>query len=393
MGSGLQGTLTGSLTEQDLVSRLAALQQEQQQALAQRTAQATQAAQQAQGAYLGAAGQPPPQLDPTTELLGTLLPGIASVLTQDKGAAMERGQQRLQQSRGELLKARQDNLTALRDVYSQRADEAAKAGDLEEQEKYRTKLVSLEKQFDLLDAQQRRTAGIEEAKIRAQAGVEEAKIRAQTAASERERRTLSPQNVPTIAEMVLTGQTKLTDFPIYEREQIVEHIRSTGQKILPEKARNTLETLKAARAVVKQIRGLALGPGGVNIGTKAGLGRFAAGAKKKAGAVLQSNAKAARLEATRKTFLATIARASGERGTLTDPDIARAEGLLPKLDTTEEVSRENLGVLDEFISDLEQGAISARTEKHPSQLPAATSSAPVQKWGRDANGNPIPLSQ
>lgn len=163
-----------------VLTQLLQAQQEQGSALAQRTSQAQGLATQAQNAYQGAAQAPMPQLTPGDTFLPTLIGGLASVLQGNQGPT-DRAQAGIQQKKSDLLKARADNLAQLRDVYSQKADEAQKAGDLETTEKYRTKIETLGKTLDLIKSNADRASREEIASIRAQSAAEVAGVRAQSA--------------------------------------------------------------------------------------------------------------------------------------------------------------------------------------------------------------------
>lgn len=158
MSASLQGTLTGD----DVLLQMEALRQAQAQALAQHTAEATSQAQGAAEQYAQAAQAPPPDIAPLAALLNTIQGSVSSILSGDKGF-QQRAEERTQDSRAGLLKARADNLRALQDVYKQKAEEAQKAGDLEQTEKYRRQFEMLSKQFEVVSANQKRTQAQEDA--------------------------------------------------------------------------------------------------------------------------------------------------------------------------------------------------------------------------------------
>jgi len=155
MSAGLGG-LSGTLQAQSVLSMMEQLQQRQQEDLAQRSAELEQQASQAQGQYQQAAAAPEPQLDPADVFVPTLLGHIASIIGQDPGF-IQRAQEGIKAKKSDLLKARADNLLALRDVYSQKADEAQQAGDLDSTEKYRRQYETLTKTLDTVN-QSRSTA-------------------------------------------------------------------------------------------------------------------------------------------------------------------------------------------------------------------------------------------
>jgi hypothetical protein len=131
------------------------LQQRQQEELMKRSQEAEAAASSAQQSYQQAAAEPVPQVGGMEALIPTLLGNVASVIAQDP-SFRARGQETVRSKQSDLLKARADNLSALRDVYSQKAGEAEKAGDLEQTEKYRRQFELLSKTLDTLGEQQKR---------------------------------------------------------------------------------------------------------------------------------------------------------------------------------------------------------------------------------------------
>lgn len=148
--------ITGTLTPQGVLSQYQALQAAQDEELRKKSAEAAQAASGAAQAYGQAAAAPPPELGLAAQFVPTLLGGLASILQGNQGPN-ERAQQGIQQSKAALLQARSQNLQALRDVYSQKADEAQKSGDLETTEKYRSKLESLHRSLEVVNDQAQRT--------------------------------------------------------------------------------------------------------------------------------------------------------------------------------------------------------------------------------------------
>ena len=150
-GLDLIGTLSQTLSPEGLLSLMQAQQAQQAQELAARTQQATQSAGQAQQAYGQAASAPAPELSPWDQGIPTLLGGLASILQGNQGPS-QRAAEGIQQSKAALLQARAQNLQQLRDVYSQKAEEAQKAGDLEQTEKYRSKLDTLHKTLDVVNS-------------------------------------------------------------------------------------------------------------------------------------------------------------------------------------------------------------------------------------------------
>ena len=142
-----QPSLDNTLQGMDPNTLAQALEQQLQQAMAQRTQDATQSAQQAEGQYAQAAAAPPPNLSVLQQFLPTLLGNIASTISQDPGYR-ERAQQGMKDERQSLMQARAQNLTSLRDVWSQRAEAAKNAGDFEAEADFRLKHEKIAKTLE-----------------------------------------------------------------------------------------------------------------------------------------------------------------------------------------------------------------------------------------------------
>lgn len=124
---------------------------------------------------------------------------------------------------------------------------------------------------------------------------------------------------------------------------------------LPDKAKATMATLNSAKAVVAQLE---------NATKKAGLktnplaaATFGRAANLNA-KFFQSNPNAVNLRNLGQQFLSTLARASGEKGTLAEGDIARAKAGIPQLSDTQAVAAQKLENLKKFIADIENLTVS-----------------------------------
>jgi hypothetical protein len=151
----LNGTATDTLNGMQVLDEQDQIRKQQEEFLAQQAQAAQAAAQQSQQSYQQLAQAPPPQLSPADTFLPTLIGNIASTIAQDPGYR-QRAETGIQQSRASLLKQRADNLTSQRDVFQQQAEEAKAAGDLAAREKYHNKIASLDKQLELVLANQAR---------------------------------------------------------------------------------------------------------------------------------------------------------------------------------------------------------------------------------------------
>lgn len=154
MASGLSGTAVNTLTQDEVLRNAEALALQQAQELAARTAQTGAAAQQAQQQYQQAAQAPQ---EVPNDFVSNLFSNLASVVSQQP-SYRENRQEVSAQNKADLLKKRADNLSALMEVYRQKADEAQKADDRETTEKYRTKLETTSKTFDLVNSNADRAA-------------------------------------------------------------------------------------------------------------------------------------------------------------------------------------------------------------------------------------------
>ena len=80
-----------------------------------------------------------------------------------------------------------------------------------------------------------------------------------------------------------------------------------------------------------------------------GLGRLG-GVRGSVASIAQSSPEAASYEATKDAFLSNLARASGEKGVLTDYDIARIRKAIPTFYDTPETAKRNLDTIRQIIS-------------------------------------------
>ena len=140
------GNLSNTLTPQGLQSLMEAAQKAQQDELARKTAEASAASQTAGQAYQTAAAAPPPQVDPLSQFVPTLLGHIASVIGQDKGYT-QRAEAKVGDDRKALMDARLQNLAALRANSDRKASALEQAGHDEEAGKARMQTEKFDKLF------------------------------------------------------------------------------------------------------------------------------------------------------------------------------------------------------------------------------------------------------
>lgn len=137
------GSLANTLNPAGVFSLQQAAEAQYAADLQRRSQEATQQAQQAQGALQQAAAAPPPDIG-GAGLIPSLFGNVASVLAGNQRYG-EEANQSIATTKASLLRARAENLSALHDVYLQKAGEAEKANDLETTEKYRVKAENLNK--------------------------------------------------------------------------------------------------------------------------------------------------------------------------------------------------------------------------------------------------------
>lgn len=187
--------------------------------------------------------------------------------------------------------------------------------------------------------------------------------------------TIPPEGASSrIARRVIAGEIKLSEInnPVL-RGAVMDEIASGPDQILSDKARATINEIGAARGVHAQMKDaldkLKLAEGPSN--------RVARGGKIAIEAMIQSNPDAVAFETMKQGFLATISRATGERGVLTDQDVARARQLLPGLFDTREVANRKMGELVKFLDEREKKAVNAYTQPMGGRAATARNAPPA----------------
>lgn len=142
-------SLQNTLTPAGLLTQSEAENARVQADLSARTKAATEAAATAGTAYQSAAAAPPPQLDPLAQSLPMLFGNVASVLSQDKSYS-QRAHENIKGAQDDLIRARMDNLTALKDSFDKKAQAAESVGNLEVAENSRMKSEQLAKTLQVL---------------------------------------------------------------------------------------------------------------------------------------------------------------------------------------------------------------------------------------------------
>lgn len=178
-----------------------------------------------------------------------------------------------------------------------------------------------------------------------------------------------PSEIRKWVERVETGQAKLTTVPLGLRSQVNLH----AGMILPDKARDTIKEVNAARAILSSLTDLS-----GRIPRGAGMGRFKQGLRSRAAGIAQTpglGEDVANYQAMADGMLANISRATGERGVLTNQDIDRVRKNIPSVNDTEAVSRNKLKNIDNLFSEFQQRAITTYTSKGEAIVGGAVSPA------------------
>lgn len=350
----LMGTMVGPVTqEQAILQQLQALSQTPNPNLEA----ANQQAAGAQQAYVGAAAQPPPQLDLAALLVPGLLNNVASVISGNPSYA-ENAQSDLKTRKSDLLKVREQNLQALRDTYLQKADQAQKLGDLDATEKYRAKLETLSKTHEGLLQQLRLDESARQNQLDRASNERIAQIRANNSStSTAPGADWTDDTYDAAIEQLVSGQVQnLQAYPTRVRGEISRRMKAQGRVMMPQTVRKSLDALGAARSVVDEIAGLS-----AQVNTTQPLD-WIGQAGKQAGALTGLDVAATGLRKARVGLAGNLARSiSAERGVLTDPDLQRALSLVPDVTTPEKIARDQLDRLYKFIQAKEDMAVLAYT--------------------------------
>lgn len=156
----LQNTLQSTLTPEGVLTQMDAERVRREAEMRRSVEAALGEAGAAQQAYQGAAAAPVPQVDPLEALVTRIGSSAASIVSGDKAYA-ERGVRSLDQMHTDLLRARMDNLTALKEGWDQKAAAARQLNNLEAEVNARAKSEQLAKTLDVM-LQKQREAGAKE---------------------------------------------------------------------------------------------------------------------------------------------------------------------------------------------------------------------------------------
>ena len=164
---------------------------------------------------------------------------------------------------------------------------------------------------------------------------------------------------PTIQSWVnriAQGSAKVTNVPQSIRNTVVRQLDAQGVIELTDTQRNTVNSLDTALTIVTS----QLIPQFEKLSDQfadTAFERLTKGLPLAGEAIAQSDPDAATYLAFKEGILSTLARATGERGVLTNQDVGRARRLIPKLTDTEEVARKKLAQLEELFTDFQERAV------------------------------------
>jgi hypothetical protein len=379
MSTSLQGTLNGGLgpgplTQQDasLLSQKDAAEAALQQLMAEQAAQAasrTQGAEQAGQQYQQAAQAPMPQLNPMAALIQSLGGNVASIIGETPRYA-QNAQADLSAQKDELLAKRAQNLAALKDNYDRQAMAAASAGDLLAEAKLRKSAESVSKAWQAIhdEAAFKQANSLADKNNAASEGVLDrasreriAAMAARSASGGGGVESMTPEEIEGLSRQVVSGEIEITALPNRKgndvRTVVLKNINDTGRVILKPKARDTMQVLSAAEGILDELSAMSAN---INVGDSGT--RWVSGSKAAAEGAIQSRPDVAVYNSARKGFLATIARATGERGVLTDRDVMRAQQLIPGIFDSKEVATGKLLMLREFITGMKDRTITNYTQ-------------------------------
>lgn len=161
-----------------------------------------------------------------------------------------------------------------------------------------------------------------------------------------------------LAQRVINGEMQITAIPARTgmRDAVLAEIVSGGEAIMPQKARDTISAINAAKVIVNK-----LSEANASIPRGEGMGRFVSGVGNVASLVTQQGP-SARYAKDAKGMLSNLSRAMGERGVLTNQDIERVRALVPNLWDSGSFSAQQLDDLNSFLDELTNRTVTTYTK-------------------------------
>lgn len=350
MALGLGG-LSGTLTAQQLLSQMEILRQQQAQELEQHSQQTAQASQAAGGDYQTAVAAPPEQLNPADQFIPTLLSGVASVLTKDP-SFRQRAQENMRARQNELLKARAENLQALRDTALQKAEIAQRAGDLEATGKHRMEMEKLDKASEQVALKQAQDFAAEQNRMD-----RDSKERQTTAAHEPE----GPYDITPLVTTTRSGNrfVDLGGLLGKEKNSAIKEAGKQGLIALSSVDATPLKDVDRARRDVESLWEYV-----EELLPRDAQGRIAAGPGMKLQKLLQTNDKRAAFKTYRDVAIPVLRALAGSRGLrITQQQIQLSVDNLPKDTDTYETAKRKVGIIYRVLSNAEEPLVNRNWQK------------------------------
>jgi hypothetical protein len=358
-------SLQNTLTPAGLISQFDAQSAKQAAELARQTQAASQAASAAGTTYSTAAAAPPPQLDPLAQSLPQLTGNVASILTKDPGYAL-RAHQDVTRQQNDLMTARLQNLSALRDDATLKAKAAADAGDLEGAFKQKVAVEKFSKTMDAILQKQREDAAAANLKTTHQNRLSEI---AATGAQARQTKTVATpgttagnslpdwvdiRKLPDGTEVpyLNAGQIKTPKM----RDQLTAEARKAGIAVLGDREANVFQLLDSVRGDLQSVTNDLI-PKLPNTG---GLGRIKGGAANRWNAIWQNDAVLSGYPAYRTAAIKTIQTlaALGKGLRINQAEIAAAQNFdYPRIDDNQATAKEKFRILGLMLDHMEKAAL------------------------------------
>src|SRR3990167_1573238 len=158
--------------------------------------------------------------------------------------------------------------------------------------------------------------------------------------------TVSPE-VQNWVNQISKGNTTIAGVPANLKTSVVNAMEQQGVVTLSDTQRNTIDSVDRSISILNQLEGTLSSLGLA----ESAAGRFTVGAGLNLGALFKTNENATLYNSQKESLLASLARATGERGVLTDQDVERARKALPSLTDTSSVAN---GKLEQFKSLMEE---------------------------------------
>lgn len=173
--------------------------------------------------------------------------------------------------------------------------------------------------------------------------------------------TGSSGNLDIWANGLMTGQFGIQNVPLGLRDAVLGRIQELGGNVISTtfagKAKESIAAFNTAEGMLNQIESLSAPVANAGNFVTANLGGVLGWLGGKTGADSGSRL----YMTTRDAFLSQLTRAAGEKGVLTDQDVARIKNALPALNDTKIVKEQKLKNLKELFTTIKTGSVSAYT--------------------------------